>query len=106
MMAFGDSAGAKALVAYLAGPRGAREWAGVGFDLSPNRMALGSYTDPALIKKSLALAGAAGFTPDIGDTIPAPFGEAEWKAIVDYVNGEDLATALAAAAAAQADALK
>jgi len=106
MMAFGDSPAAKALVAYLAGPRGAREWAGVGFDLSPNRMALGSYNDPALIKKSLALAGAAGFTPDIGDTIPAPFGEAEWKALVDYVNGEDLATALAAAAAAQADALK
>lgn len=106
MMAFGDSPAAKALVAYLTSPKGAREWAGAGFDLSPNRMALGSYTDTALIKKSVALAGAAGFTPDIGDTIPAPFGEAEWKAIVDYVNGADLDAALTTAAAAQADALK
>ena len=106
LMAFGDSPAAKALVVYLTSPRGAAEWAKVGFDLSPNRLALGNYIDAALIKKSVALAGAAGFTPDIGDTIPAPFGEAEWKAIVDYVNGADLDAALAAAAAAQADALR
>jgi alpha-glucoside transport system substrate-binding protein len=106
MMAFSDSPAAKALVVYLTSPRGAAEWAKAGFDLSPNKMALGRYTDTALIKKATALARAAGFTPDIGDTIPAPFGEAEWKAIVDYVNGADLDAALAAAAAAQTDALK
>jgi alpha-glucoside transport system substrate-binding protein len=106
MMAFGDSPAAKALVVYLTSPKGAAEWAKVGFDLSPNKLALGNYTDRALIKKSVALANAAGFTPDIGDTIPAPFGEAEWKAIVDYVNGADLDAALNAAAAAQADALQ
>jgi alpha-glucoside transport system substrate-binding protein len=106
MMAFGDSPATKALVAYLTSPKGAAEWAKASFDLSPNRMALGHYADPALTKKSIALGGAAGFTPDIGDTIPAPFGEAEWKAIVDYVNGADLDAALNAAAAAQADALK
>jgi alpha-glucoside transport system substrate-binding protein len=106
MMAFSDSAAAKAVVAYLTGPTGAATWAEVGFDLSPNRLAVGHYTDAALIKKAAALAGAAGFTPDIGDTIPAPFGEAEWKAIVDYVQGVDLDTALAGAAAAQADALQ
>jgi len=106
MMAFGDSAAAKAVVAYLTGPAGAAEWAKVGFDLSPNKLAVGNYTDPALIKKAAALAGAAGFTPDIGDSIPAPFGEAEWKALVDYVQGTDLDTALAGAAAAQADALQ
>jgi len=105
MMAFGDSAATKAVVAYLTGAAGAAEWAKVGFDLSPNRLAIGSYTDAALVKKAAALAGAAGFTPDIGDTIPAPFGEAEWKAIVDYVQGVDLDTALDGAAAAQADAL-
>jgi alpha-glucoside transport system substrate-binding protein len=105
MMAFGDSPAAKALVGYLTGAEGAVEWAKVGFDLSPNKLALGNYTDAALIKKAEALAGAAGFTPDIGDTIPAPFGEAEWKAIVDYVNGADLDAALEAAAKAQADAL-
>jgi alpha-glucoside transport system substrate-binding protein len=106
MMAFGDSPAAQALVTYLASPKGGAEWAKSGFDLSPNRMALGHYTDVALTKKSVALGGAAGFTPDIGDSIPAPFGEAEWKAIVDYVNGGDLDAALTAAAAAQADALK
>ncbi|MBC7248940.1 MAG: carbohydrate ABC transporter substrate-binding protein [Anaerolineae bacterium] len=106
MMAFGDSPATKALVAYLTGPEGAAQWAKVGFDLSPNKLALGNYTDPALIKKAEALAGAQGFTPDIGDTIPAPFGEAEWKAIVDYINGADLDTVLAAAAQAQADALQ
>jgi len=106
MMAFSDSPAAKAVVAYLTGPAGAAQWASVGFDLSPNMLALGNYTDAALIKKAEALAGAAGFTPDIGDTIPAPFGTAEWKAIVDYVQGIDLDTALAGAAAAQADALQ
>jgi alpha-glucoside transport system substrate-binding protein len=106
LMAFGTSPGTKAVVAYLTGAAGAAEWASVGFDLSPNELALGNYTDPALIKKAEALAGASGFTPDIGDTIPAPFGEAEWKALVDYVNGADLDTALAGAAAAQADALE
>ena len=73
--------------------------------LSPNAQALGNYTDAALIKKAEALAGAAGFTPDIGDSIPAPFGEAEWKALVDYVQGADLDAALDGAATAQADAL-
>ena len=106
MMAFGDSPAAKALVTYMTGGAGAAEWAKVGFDLSPNELALGNYTDAALIKKADALAGAAGFTPDIGDTVPAPFGEAEWKAIVDYVNGADLDEALGAAAKTQADALE
>ena len=47
----------------------------------------------------------AGITFDLGDAIGAPFNTAEWKALVDAVSGEDIATALAAAAAAQADAL-
>jgi len=51
------------------------------------------------------LASATGFTPDLGDTIPAPFGEAEWKAIVDAVQGADIPTVLAAAANAQREAL-
>jgi len=106
MMVFGSSPASKAVVAYLTGAEGAAEWASVGFDLSPNKLALGHYADPALIKKAAALAGAAGFTPDIGDTVPAPFGEAEWKALVDYVNGADLGASLGAAAKAQADALE
>ena len=55
---------------------------------------------------SAILKNATGFTPDIGDTIPGGFGSAEWKAIVDYLNGADLDTALKAAADVQAEALK
>ncbi|RME90394.1 MAG: hypothetical protein D6770_02550 [Anaerolineae bacterium] len=105
LMAFSDKPAAKAMVAYLTGEEGATTWAQVGFDLSPNKLAEGKYTDPQLAKKAEALANAAGFTPDLGDTIPAPFGEAEWKAIIEVVQGGDIATALEAAAAAQAEAL-
>ncbi len=51
------------------------------------------------------LATTKGFTPDIGDSIPGGFGKAEWKAIVDYINGGDLDASLQAAAAAQKEAL-
>lgn len=106
MMAFNDSPAAKALIAFITGAKGAETWAAAGFDLSPNKLANDKYTDTQLAKKAAALASAAGFTPDLGDTIPAPFGEAEWKAIVEIVQGGDIATALASAAAAQAEALK
>jgi alpha-glucoside transport system substrate-binding protein len=106
MMAFSNSPAAQAMVAYLTSAEGAKVWAETGFDLSPNSQAVGKYTDPQLAKKADALAGASGFTPDLGDTIPAPFGEAEWKAIIDVVQGTDAATALGAAATAQAEALK
>jgi alpha-glucoside transport system substrate-binding protein len=105
LMAFSDSAAARALVTYLTSAEGASAWAKAIFDLSPNLWATGKYTDPQLAAKAAILAGAAGFTPDLGDSIPAPFGEAEWKAIVDSVQGADIAGALAAAAAAQSDGL-
>lgn len=106
LMVFGDSPGTQAMVAYLTSAEGAAEWAAAGFDLSPNKWAAGRYADEQLAKKGDALAGASGFTPDLGDALGAPFNEAEWKAIVDAVQGADLATALAAAAAAQADSLR
>jgi alpha-glucoside transport system substrate-binding protein len=106
LMVFNANPAAKALVAYITSDTGAKNWAAAGFDLSPNSKAAGAYTDPALIKKGDALAKATGFTPDIGDTIPGGFGKAEWKAIVDYINGGDLDKGLADAAAAQAEGLK
>jgi len=105
LMAFSDTPAARALVGYLTSAEGAAAWAETGFDLSPNMWAAGRYTDPQLAKKAEALASASGFTPDLGDTIPAPFGTAEWKAIVDAVQGANLQTALAGAAAAQEEAL-
>ncbi|HRQ22458.1 MAG TPA: ABC transporter substrate-binding protein [Anaerolineales bacterium] len=106
MMAFSDKPAVKALVAYLSSPMGGANWAKASFDLSPNKGAAGNYTDPSLIKKAEAFYNTQGFTPDIGDTIPGGFGSAEWKAIVDYLNGADPATALAQAAAVQAEALR
>jgi alpha-glucoside transport system substrate-binding protein len=105
MMAFSDKPAVKALVTYLASPAGAAKWAEVGFDVSPNKGALGHFTDPGLKKKAEALANTQGFTYDIGDTIPGGFGKAEWTAIINYVNGKDLQTELDAAAKVQAEAL-
>jgi len=106
MMVFNNTPAVKAFVAYLTSEAGAKKWAEVGFDLSPNKHAVGSYTDPSLAKKADILATATGFTPDIGDTIPGGFGSAEWTAIVDYVNDAvPLDQALAEAAKVQAAAV-
>lgn len=101
MMAFSDSAAVKALVTYLSSETGGANWAKATFGLSPNQGAAGNYTDPALTKLGEAIANTQGFTPDIGDTIPSGFGAAEWEAIVSFVNGEDLDTALQPAVQAQ-----
>jgi alpha-glucoside transport system substrate-binding protein len=105
MMAFSDKPAVKALVGYLASPEGGANWAKAGFDLSPIKGAKGQYSDPALVKKAEAFYSTSGFVPDLGDTIPGGFGSAEWKAIIDYINGGDVAAALAPAAAAQKEAL-
>ncbi len=105
LMAFSDSPAAKAMVAYLTGEAGAIQWAETGFDLSPNKLAAGHYADVQLAKKGDALANASGFTPDIGDTIGAPFNEAEWKALIATVQGGDIPTELAQAAISQKKAL-
>jgi len=106
MMAFSNKPAVKALVAYLSSTLGGANWAKATFGLSPNKGATGNYSDPALQKLGEALATTKGFTPDIGDTIPGGFGKAEWTAIVNFVNGQDLDTQLANVAKAQAEALK
>ena len=106
MMAFNDTPAVRALVTYLSSAEGGAAWAAAGFDLSPNRYGEGNYTDPALQKKAEAFYNTQGFTPDIGDSIPGGFGSAEWTAIVEFLNDGDLATALAQAAAVQAEALR
>ncbi|MCC7450922.1 MAG: extracellular solute-binding protein [Anaerolineae bacterium] len=105
MLAFSDKPAVKALVTYLASSTGAQNWAKAGFDVTPNKAAIGSYTDPGNKKKAEALANTSGFTYDIGDTIPGGFGKAEWTAIVNFINGKDLDTELATAAKVQAEAL-
>ena len=103
MMAFNDTPAVRALVMYLSSTQGGANWAGATFGLSPNSGATGNYTDPALQKLGDAIAETEGFTPDIGDTIPAGFGSAEFAGISEYVNGGDLATILSDLAAQQAE---
>ena len=103
MMAFSDKPAVQALVAYLSSELGGANWAAATFGVSPNQGATGNYSDAALTKFGDALASTSGFTPDIGDTI-AGFGDDEWAAIINYVNGGDLMQGLDAAAAAQAEA--
>jgi alpha-glucoside transport system substrate-binding protein len=105
MMSFSDKPAVKALVAYLSSVEGAKNWAAAGFGLSPNKAAAGNFTDPALQKLGEAFYATSGLTPDIGDSIPGGFDTAEWKAVVDVVNGADIATELATAAAVQKTAL-
>jgi alpha-glucoside transport system substrate-binding protein len=105
MMAFSDKPAVQAIFAYLSSDMGGQKWAEVGFDLTPNSAGNDYYTDPALIKKAEMLANADDFVPDLGDTIPGGFGNAEWRTIIDFINGEDLMTVLTRAAEVQADAL-
>jgi alpha-glucoside transport system substrate-binding protein len=106
MYAFGDSPATKAMVSFLTTEPGATAWAASGFDISPNKLSAGKYTDVALSKKSDMLLNASGVTNDLGDAIGAPFNTAEWTATIEVVQGtSDVATALAKVAAAQAEAL-
>lgn len=105
MIAFSDSPAVQALVTYLSSEAGAVRWAEVGFDLTPNLLGAGHYTDPALLKKGDALAATSGLITSMGDAIPGGFARAEWGGIVNFVNGEDLDTQLDNIAAAQAEAL-
>jgi alpha-glucoside transport system substrate-binding protein len=105
LMVFSDSPAVQALITYLSSEAGATKWAEVGFGLTPNTAGAGKYQDERLMKMGDILANAEGFTPDIGDSIPGGFGSAEWTAIIDYLNGEDLDAALEEAAAVQQEAL-
>lgn len=106
MMAFTDTPAVQAIFAYLSSDQGAVTWAQTGFGLTPNLAGFGNYEEgTSLGTMAGILENAQAFTPDIGDTIPGGFGSAEWKAIVDYLNGVDLDQALDEAAAVQAEAL-
>ena len=105
MFAFSSSPAVKALLAYITGPVGAANWAATGFALDPNKNADGKYIDPQLSDMAKILSTSKGFTPDMGDTIAGTFSAAEWKAIIDVVQGKDIATELATVAAAQKSSL-
>jgi alpha-glucoside transport system substrate-binding protein len=101
MYAFSTSAAAKAMLSYITGPVGAANWAATGFSLDPNKQASGHYIDPQLADMAKILENTNGFTPDIGDTIGGTFQTAEWTAIVNSVQGQDIQTQLNNVEAAQ-----
>jgi len=106
MMAFSNKPAVAAIFAYLSSEQGGRTWAEVGFGVTPNIAGFGNYEEgTALGNLAAILESAQGFTPDIGDTIPGGFGTAEWTAIINYLNGEDLQAALDQAAQVQQEAL-
>ena len=91
MAVFNDSAGVKAVVAYLTSAQGGRAWAASGFDLSPNDKVTGAdYTDPISAAKANALAAAPAVSFDVGDLLPGGMVLDEFEAITEYVNGGDL----------------
>ena len=106
MYAFSDQPAAKALIAYLTSEQGGVNFAAANWGLSPNKYAAGNYTDVQMSKLGDMLATTSGFTFDMGDAIGAPFNAAEWLAIVNIVQGQDIQTNLDAAAVAQAASIK
>ena len=106
MYAFNNSPAAQALVAYLTSTNGGTTWAKAGFGLSPNKGASGNYSDPQAAKLGDILSNAAGFTFDIGDGLGDPFSTAEFKAVVQVVQGSDIKATLDTVAAAQTATLK
>ena len=102
MMDFNDTPAAKALIAYLTSALGGQNWAAAGFGISPNTGGKGYYTDPVTSKLSDLLNNSTGFTFDIGDALGSPFNTAEFKGVVDIVQGADIKTTLDTVAAAQA----
>jgi alpha-glucoside transport system substrate-binding protein len=102
MYVFGDSPAAQALVAYVTSAEGGQTWASTGFGLSPNTGATGNYADEQTAKLGDILSNASGFTFDMGDGLGAPFNEAEFKAIIDVVQGADVKSTLDTVAEAQA----
>jgi alpha-glucoside transport system substrate-binding protein len=106
MMAFSDEPAVQAIFAYLSSELGGQNWANVGFGLTPNTAGLPLYDpDTDLGKLAQILTEAEAFTPDIGDSIPGGFNNAEWTAIINYLNGADLQAELDQASAVQQDAL-
>lgn len=106
MMAFSDEPAVQAVFTYLSSDLGGQNWANEGFGLTSSTAGLPLYDETtALGKLAQILSDATAFTPDIGDSIPGGFNNAEWTAIIDYLNGGDLQQALDQAAAVQQEAL-
>lgn len=90
-VAMKDSAGAMALMAYLASPESGEIWAKAGGFLSPNKnVDLASYPDDTTRDLAKSLASAETFRFDMSDLAPSAFGgtkgAGEWKDLQDFLS--------------------
>jgi alpha-glucoside transport system substrate-binding protein len=81
IMAFNDTNSVRTLVSFLTSPQGAVAWAQSGFDLSPNTQSLGQYLNQRNQKMAQILAESEGLALNLDAAIPAPFGQAERRAV-------------------------
>jgi maltose-binding protein MalE len=107
---FKDSAGARALMAYLASPEAAKIWAQAGGFLSANKnLDLSAYPDDTTRALGDALVKSTLVQFDMSDQTPQAFGGQtgadEWKLLTDFVAnpGNPAGTAAALEAAATKD---
>ncbi len=93
---FNDTPAVRALMAYLATPEPHAIWAGLGSYISPHRqVSLEAYPNDLTRKQAEILQKADVLRFDGSDLMPGAVGTgAFWSGMVDYVDGQDLTTAL------------
>jgi alpha-glucoside transport system substrate-binding protein len=105
IMAFNNTAATRMLLTFLTGSQGAVAWAESGFDLSPNTRSLGQYLNQRNQEMATILANANGLALNLGSAIPAPFGQAELRAVLQALEQGEVLYVLQDVARAQAEAL-
>ncbi len=106
MYAFSNSPAAQALIAYWTSDLGAQNFAATNWGLSPNKAGTGKYTDPLMTTLGNIFANAGGYAFSTGDALGDPYSTAQWKAVVNVAQGQDIKTNLDAVAAAQTQSIK
>jgi alpha-glucoside transport system substrate-binding protein len=93
---FNDTSAVRALMAYLATPEPHAIWAGLGSYILPHRqVSLEAYPNDLTRKQAEILQKADVLRFDGSDLMPGAVGTgAFWSGMVDYVDGQDLTTAL------------
>jgi alpha-glucoside transport system substrate-binding protein len=105
IMAFSDTSAVRTMVTFLTSPQGAVAWAQSGFYLSPNTQSLGQYLNQRNQKMAEILANADGLALNLESAIPAPFGQAERRAVREILEEGQLLYQLNDVTQAQAEAL-
>ena len=106
MYAFSNSPAAQALIAYWTSDLGGQNFAATNWGLSANKAAAGKYTDPLMTTLGNIFANAKGYAFSTGDALGNPYATAQWQAVVNVAQGQDIKTNLDTVAAAQTTSLQ